>query len=125
MSKEQTKWEIKEHSMQIADTGDYGDGHVELTNGTISLVTRDGIDVDNPISQVLVHMLNSIDAKWENWIEDDLRYQLHVMSENCEKWKNMAGRLHEKLGSSLRFLGINPQSNQEYIDYEELKKLLL
>ncbi len=33
-----TPWELKGHSHQIADTGDY-DGHYEITNGKISLLT--------------------------------------------------------------------------------------
>lgn len=118
---EQAKWEIKEHSMQIADTGDY-DGYWELTNGTISLVTRDEIDVDDPDSplEMVEHYLNEAGVKWENWIEDDLRYQVHVMSENCEKWKNMAGVLYDNLKH-----GFSQEALVKDLEnYEKLKKLL-
>jgi hypothetical protein len=41
-----TLWELKGHSHQIADTGDY-DGYYEITNGKISLLTKDDDDEAN------------------------------------------------------------------------------
>lgn len=74
------EWKIIPHSYQIADTGDY-DGHYELTNGTISLITRDDVDTDNPDIDGINHMIeimNELDIKWENGEAADLRFELHM-----------------------------------------------
>jgi len=127
------EWRIEAHESAIADTGDY-DCYYELTNGDISLVTRDEIDEDEemrainaetedtnaPCVKVLVSCLNQLDCKWENWIEDDIRYQLHVMSENCDKWKNIADILYDNLKH-----GFSQEALEKDLEtYEKLKMTL-
>lgn len=55
--KPKDEWKVVPHFYQIADTGDY-DGHYEITNGKVSLQTKD--DEDEHI-QKLVDFLNSND----------------------------------------------------------------
>lgn len=93
-------WKIKVHNSQIADTGDY-DGHYELTNGTISLVTKDDIDTedsDNDSLKQAMSILNGLDIKWENWDLSDAKFELHLEKENCKKWKEVAKDLYESIG---------------------------
>ena len=76
------KWEFKAHSYQIADTGDY-DGHYELTNGEISLITKDEPGVEwireyDPINMV-VGLLNTIDVKWVDTSADATDYELSIV----------------------------------------------
>ena len=76
------KWEFKTHSYQIADTGDY-DGHYELTNGEISLITKDEPGVEwireyDPINMV-VGLLNTIDVKWVDTSADATDYELSIV----------------------------------------------
>ena len=107
---ENKQWELKSHSYQIADTGDY-DGYWELTNGDICLITKDEIDVDeemravNPETEdtnakcvdVLVSCLNQLECKWEDWKLSDKEFELHLEQENCKKWKEIARDLYEAI----------------------------
>jgi len=97
------EWELKYHSYAIADTGDY-DGHYELTNGTITLITRDEIDTENPDSELekAIYWLNEADIKWENWVEDDLRFQIHLLEEDKKKLKDIARTLYNAIVSECR-----------------------
>ena len=54
------KWKLIPHSYQIADTGDY-DGHYEITDGKVSLFTKD--DNDEGL-QKLVFALNKTECKF-------------------------------------------------------------
>lgn len=60
-------WELIGHSHQIADTGDY-DGHYEITNGKISLLTQDD---DDESLQPIVDALNNSGCKFyqNDWFE--------------------------------------------------------
>jgi hypothetical protein len=61
------KWKLVGHSYQIADTGDY-DGHYEITNGKISLLTNED---DEELLQPIVDELNNSDCKFyqDDWFE--------------------------------------------------------
>ena len=54
------EWKLKGHSYQIADTGDY-DGYYELTNGKISLLTKND---DVRVLQAIVDVLNYSGCKF-------------------------------------------------------------
>lgn len=60
-------WKLIGHSYQIADTGDC-DGHYEITNGKISLLTRDD---DDEALQPIVNAINSSGCKFyqDDWFE--------------------------------------------------------
>jgi hypothetical protein len=62
-----TLWELKGYSHQIADTGDY-DGHYEITNGIITLITKDD---DDEALQPIVDALNNSGCKFyqDDWFE--------------------------------------------------------
>lgn len=61
------EWKIKGHPYQIADTGDYG-GHYEITNGKISLLTKEEND---EVLQPIVDALNNSGCKFyqDDWFE--------------------------------------------------------
>ena len=64
-------WELKGHSYQIADTGDY-DGYYEITNGKISLLTKGD---DDEALQPIVDALNDSGCKFyqDDWFEFENR----------------------------------------------------
>ena len=66
-TEKKTDWSLIGHSHQIADTGDF-DGHYEITNGKISLLTKD--DNDEAL-QTIVDALNNSDCKFyqDDWLE--------------------------------------------------------
>jgi hypothetical protein len=63
----QQTWELKGNFHQIADTGDY-DGYYEITNGKISLLTKDD---DDEALQPIVDALNNSGCRFiqDDWIE--------------------------------------------------------
>jgi hypothetical protein len=74
-------WELKSHSYQIADTGDY-DGHYEITNGKITFFTK---DEDEESLQKVVNALNESGCKFE--IDDSAKWELEaVRKENSRLW---------------------------------------
>lgn len=86
-------WKLVPHSHQIADTGDY-DGHYEITNGKISLLTKDD---DDEALQPIVNALNDSKCKFyqDDWLEfenkilkEEIR-RLKFMIENGLGWKDM------------------------------------
>lgn len=88
---ENSKWELKTHSYQIADTGDY-DGHYELTNGVISLITRD--EVDDTDRDVLIQLLNEMGCKWEDWKLSDKEFEVHLKQQEVDRWKEPGANLY-------------------------------
>jgi hypothetical protein len=88
-----TLWELKGHSHQIADTGDY-DGYYEITNGKISLLTKDD---DDEALQPIVDALNDSGCKFyqDDWFEFENRMlkeeisRLKFMIDNGLGWKDM------------------------------------
>lgn len=88
-----TVWELKGHSHQIADTGDY-DGHYEITNGKISLLTKDD---DDEALMPIIDALNNSGCKFyqDDWFEfensmlkEEIK-KLKFMIENGLGWKDM------------------------------------
>jgi hypothetical protein len=57
------KWEVKSHSYQIADTGDY-DGYWEITNGKDSLITKEDYEDIEKDLQAVVDLLNNTYANF-------------------------------------------------------------
>lgn len=57
------KWEYKNHSYQIGDTGDY-DGYWEVTNGKDSLITKEDYDEIEKDLQAVVDLLNNTYANF-------------------------------------------------------------
>ena len=89
------KWDFKRHSYAIADTGDY-DGYYELTNGEISLITKDDIDdlsIEDSYISVIVEALNQLGANWENWEQDNLNFEIHLLKQQIQQWKTIAAIL--------------------------------
>ena len=86
-------WKLLAHSHQIADTGDY-DGCYEVTNGKVSLFTKD--DEDEAIEPVVMALNESginfyIDDsdKWELHAIREENKRLHYMIENGLGWDDM------------------------------------
>ncbi len=78
---ENENWDIIVHNSQIADTGDY-DGYYELTNGKISLFTRDEPDNDDELLSIK-DILNYTNFKW--YIDDSDSYILEAEKEENRK----------------------------------------
>lgn len=60
----ETKFELKGHPYQIADTGDY-DGHYEITNGIISICTK------HDEEEQLLHIVEALNASGADFYMDD------------------------------------------------------
>lgn len=92
---EQNKWEVKSHSHQIADTGDY-DGYWEITNGKIHICTKDdGPDMPDILQEVAdlltktecdfwVNNLKEIDLHFEC---EGLKLQLTEAQARCDRYE--------------------------------------
>jgi hypothetical protein len=86
-------WELKGHSYQIADTGDY-DGYYEITNGKISLLTKDD---DDEALQPIVDALNDSGCNFyqDDWFEFENKMlkeeisRLKFMIDNSLGWKDI------------------------------------
>lgn len=85
------KWELVAHNHQIADTGDY-DGCYEITDGKVSIFTKDDDDGLDDI----VKALNDSGAKfYDNHDQEYLEFlkkennKLHFMIENGLSWKDL------------------------------------
>lgn len=77
------KWEVKSHSYQIGDTGDY-DGWHELTNGVISLGTREDDDGTVAALKHIASTLNFCELKLFDHTADNLAIDRHC---DNEAWK--------------------------------------
>ncbi len=109
---ENKQWKLRYNSYPIADTGDY-DGHFELTNGDISIVTKDDIsdthDREQNWCSPVVDALNELDAKWENWAYGELQYELHLEKEKLERMKKfmIAIGVHEVLIDKVEYVPVD------------------
>ena len=100
-----TGWELKGHSHQIADTGDY-DGYYEITNGKISLLTKDD---DDEALQPIVDALNDSGCKFyqDDWFEFENKMlkeeisRLKFMIDNGLGWKDMRTIFHRCTNCSI------------------------
>ena len=94
MAKDTTKsFELVGHSHQIADTGDY-DGCYEITNGVISLFTKD----DDELGQIhdeglqkVVDALNNTGAEF--FLDDDKEFELHLAKQEITELKDKVKEL--------------------------------
>lgn len=108
------KWEVKSHSNQIGYTGDY-DGWHELTNGIISLGTKDDDEETVEVLNGLVGHLNAWDIDLFDHTADNLAIDMHCLE---EQWKSKYDELkaeNETLKSKLS------QFHDERIEYTTLK----
>ena len=76
-------WKLKGQSHQIADTGDY-DGYYEITNGKMSLLTKDD---DDEALQPIVDALNDSGCKFyqDDWFE----FENKMLKEEISRLKFM------------------------------------
>lgn len=91
MKKNKNEWNLIPHSYQIADTGDY-DGHYEVTDGTISLLTKD--DDDEALAGV-VKALNDSGCKF--YQDDAAEFELKLLKEEITKKSTLESILAELL----------------------------
>lgn len=113
------EWILVPHTYQIADTGDY-DGHWQLTNGDISLITKDDHLGDEEGLQ-LVKALNDTDCKWICPKLDNLDYELYltiIELTNSTKAQQLASELYEDLKEK----HIKLQEEKQYL-VQQLHKL--
>lgn len=98
---EQNKWEVKSHSHQIADTGDY-DGHWEITNGEISICTKDDGDDMDVILKEVADLLNKTEITFyaDNPKEIDLHFeceglkiQFSELQAKCDRYESLLKRM--------------------------------
>lgn len=95
------QWKIKQHTYQIADTGDY-DGCVEITNGKISLFCD--CDVENEELNPIIDALNNSEIEFE--IDDSPSIELlHENARLKEDLKRFNGAVE---------IGSQPNSTQLY-----------
>lgn len=86
-------WKLIGHSYQIFDTGDY-DGYYEITDGKISLLTK---DEDDEVLKSVVDVLNDLGCKFyqDDWFEFENKMlkeeinRLKFMIDNNLGWEDM------------------------------------
>ncbi len=83
------EFKIVEHSHQIADTGDY-DGCLELTNGKVSIFTKD--DLEEEQCDKIIMTLNEAACDW--YMDDSAEFGLHLEK---ERTKNLVNRIESAL----------------------------
>jgi hypothetical protein len=83
---EKSKWEFKAHSHQIADTGDY-DGYYEITNGDITLITKDDYEETERQLKTAVAALNRWGINFYDQKVEDSAIDIYCMKD-AQKWKN-------------------------------------
>ena len=83
---DKNKWEFKSHSHQIADTGDY-DGYYEISNGDITLVTRDDFEDAERQLKTAVAALNRWGIKFYDQKVEDLSIDIYCLKD-AQKWKD-------------------------------------
>lgn len=92
MKKQKTSdWKLIGHLYQITDTGDY-DGHYEITNGKISLLTRDD---DDESLRPIVDALNDSCCKFyqDDWLEFENKIFKDENAELRERVKELESQL--------------------------------
>lgn len=83
---EQNKWEFKAYSHAIADTGDY-DGHYEITNGNITLITKDDYEETERQLKTAVAALNRWGINFYDQKVEDLSIDIYCMKD-AQRWKD-------------------------------------
>lgn len=73
------EWSLIGHSHQIADTGDY-DGHYEITNGKISILTNDD---DEEALEPVVTALNNSGCKF--YMNDAAEFENYLLKEELSQ----------------------------------------
>ena len=79
MGKEIQPFKLVPHFHQIADTGDY-DGCYEITNGKISIFTKD--DGDDGLDEV-VNALNESGCEFQ--LDDSKEFELHLAKQEIKE----------------------------------------
>lgn len=74
-------WELKGHSHQIADTGDY-DGCYEITDGIVSIFTKE--DDDEGLTPIVEALNNS---GCEFYLDDSVEFENHLLKMEIETMK--------------------------------------
>jgi len=84
------QWKLIPHSYPIADTGDY-DGYYELTDGTISIMTKDDVwDEGSEEEKQLCGLLGTF-----KWYQDDSHI---AIIDYLERWKGEMYKFLEHKG---------------------------
>lgn len=83
------KWKLVGHSYQIADTDDY-DGHYEITNGKITIITKDD---DELALQPIVDALNNSGCKF--YIDTPEELENHILRHENKMLKDQLKRINE------------------------------
>ena len=96
MSKEKQKYVLKGHNYQIADTGDY-DGCWEITNGKVSIFTKD--DNDEGLEDVVV-ALNNADCDF--YLDDSKDFELHIANEELKLLKGRESLIEQARAEELK-----------------------
>lgn len=88
-------WKLMGHSYQIADTGDY-DGHYEITNGKISLLTQDD---DDEALHPIVDALNDSGCKFyqDDWFEIENKLLKDDNAELRKRVKELESSIEESI----------------------------
>lgn len=86
------KWEYKNYSYQIADTGDY-DGYWEVTNGKDSLITKEDYEDIEKDLQAVVNLLNNTYANFtfDRGNEAALEAENRWLKDELEQHKSLPG----------------------------------
>jgi hypothetical protein len=113
--KESKKWKLIGHSYQIADTGDY-DGHWEITDGKISILTKD--DDDEETLQPIVDALND-SGKPMNLSHSEKRIIEEEINNNMENKKCTV-----QIFESSDYSRFNMVKGNRELDMNKLKKIL-
>lgn len=74
-----TTWKLIGHSYQIGDTGDY-DGHYEITNGKISIYTK---EIDEEAVQPIIDALNNSGCIF--YMDDWAEYENQLLKEEIKQ----------------------------------------
>lgn len=98
---ETKKWKLIGHSHQIADTGDY-DGHYEVTNGKISLLTKDD---DDEAIQPIVDALNDSGAIF--YQDDFFEFENRAIKQELEQLKEKTTSQQQTIERLRRVLSRN------------------
>jgi|ERR1035437_3680399 hypothetical protein len=95
---EKPEWKLVPHFHQIADTGDY-DGHYEITNGIVSIFTKD--DGDDGL-EAIVKALN--DSECEFKLDDSKEFELHLEKKLVKEKNEEIDMLRKKLDEGRTYL---------------------
>lgn len=119
---ETKKWKLIGHSHQIADTGDY-DGHYEVTNGKISLLTKDD---DDEAIQPIVDALNDSGAIFyqDDFFEFEnraIKQELEQLKERTTSQQQTIERLRERNNEFELLLRMILSDNYDFDENYEIR----